>query len=251
MTARVDVVDAARLIRHALDLDRPTAGSGYESLLARYRTDTAFQEMVAAVCDGLSLHVLGTGAGGLIVHGDAEGPFRVTLDNCGLNVRDPEHRYGYALVLAGIAAYGYRDTGGLTETATTVVRCADLEKFLTRAVDRLSGVDDRDDGAEPADNWEELLGVAGRRWKTQPQVHETSPGRLKMGCQRWYTSTALEWLADNQMAVRQHALLDADRGMAYQLTDRFRIGIGELVSTNAFAALADAASFGEDEGVAG
>jgi hypothetical protein len=38
------------------------------------------------------------------------------------------------------------------------------------------------------------------------------------------------------MAVRQ-AVLSDERGMAYQLTDRFRFGIGDLVETDAFAAL--------------
>lgn len=238
MTSRADVVAATRLVRRALDRERPKVGSDYETLLARYRTDAAFADTVAAVCEGLSLYPLGVGPAGLIVHGDTDGPFRVTLDNSGLrSAREAEHRYIYALVLAGIAAYGYGDTGALVDTAAPVIRPLDLEKFLARAIDRVAGVRDGDDRADvDGDEWEVLLGVAGRQWKERPAYHETPQGRPKVGCHRWYTTTVLEWLVDQDMAVRQAALSD-ERGTAYQLTDRFRLGIGDLVETDAFAAL--------------
>lgn len=236
MTSRADVVAATRLVRRALDRERPKVGGDYETLLARYRTDTGFADTVTAVCEGLSLYPLGVGPAGLIVHGDMDGPFRVTLDNSGLrNARDAEHRHIYALVLAGIAAYGYRDTGALIDTAAPVIRPLDLEKFLARAVDRVAGVRDGHDPAD-ADEWEGLLGEAGHQWKERSAYHETPQGRPKVGCHRWYTTTVLEWLVDQDMAVRQ-AVLSDERGMAYQLTDRFRLGLGDVVETGAFAAL--------------
>ena len=238
MTSRADVVAATRLVRRALDRERPKVGGDYEMLLARYRTDTGFADTVAAICEGLSLYQLGVGPAGLIVHGDTDGPFRVTLDNSGLrNARDAEHRHIYALVLAGIAAYGYRDTGALIDTPAPVIRPLDLERFLARAVDRVAGVSDGRDAADvDGDEWEVLLGEAGRQWRERPAYHETPQGRPKVGCHRWYTTTVLEWLVDWDMAVRQVVLSD-ERGMAYQLTDRFRLGIGDLVETAAFAAL--------------
>jgi hypothetical protein len=238
MTSRADVLAATRLVRRALDRERPKVGGDYEMLLARYRTDTAFADTVAAVCEGLSLYPLGVGPAGLIVHGDMDGPFRVTLDNSGLrNAREAEHRHIYALVLAGIAAYGYRDTGALIDTAAPVIRPLDLEKFLARAVDRVAGVRDGHDATDvDGDDWEVLLGEAGRQWRKRPAYHETPQGRPKVGCHRWYTTTVLEWLVERDMAVRQVVLSD-ERGMAYQLTDRFRLGIGDLVETDAFAAL--------------
>ncbi|HET6949866.1 MAG TPA: hypothetical protein VFI47_05810 [Acidimicrobiales bacterium] len=81
MTSRADVVAATRLVRRALDRERPKVSGDYEMLLARYRTDTAFADTVAAVCEGLSLYPLGVGPAGLIVHGDMDGPFRVALDS--------------------------------------------------------------------------------------------------------------------------------------------------------------------------
>lgn len=236
MTSRADVVAATRLVRRALDRERPKAGGDYEMLLARYRTDSGFADTVAAVCEGLSLYPLGVGPAGLVVHGDMDGPFRVTLDNSGLrNARDAEHRHIYALVIAGIAAYGYRDTGALIDTAAPVIRPLDLEKFLARAVDRVAGVRDGHEAAD-TDDWEVFLGEAGRQWRERPAYHETPQGRPKVGCHRWYTTTVLEWLVDRDMAVRQVVLSD-ERGMAYQLTDRFRLGIGDLVETEAFATL--------------
>lgn len=232
-TTRRDLVDAATLVRHALGRERPRTGSTYEQLLARYRTDTAYAETVAALCEGLGLYILGTSPTGLVVHGDGDGPFRVTLDNAGLNVRDPEHRFVYALVIAAVAAYSYRDADALADTAMPILRCSDLEKFLDRAVDRVAG--DTDDAG--TDDWDSLLGVAGRQWRERPGIHLTPQGRPKVGCHRWYTTSVLEWLADNQMAVRQPALADQDRGMAYQLTDRFRMGMAELAATDAFAVL--------------
>jgi hypothetical protein len=237
---RTDTTAAARLLRYAATPSaRPTPDSDYRVLLDRYRTDTEFAEGVAAVADGLGLLVHAASPLGLIVTGDRDGPFRVTLDNCGLPLRSSpagarlQDRLLFGLVLVGIAAYAYPHGEALTETTTPTVRAADLNRFLTRKAESLAALTN----AEGVDEPDAQLGEAARRWLQLPEVLPSERGGNRRDCQRRYITDVLSWLVDVGRARRERSLAD-ERGDAYTLNDRFRIGIAETAETLAFSILA-------------
>jgi hypothetical protein len=231
-------MSAARLLRYAATTSvRPTAGSDYRALLDRYRTDTEFAEAVIAVAEGFGLFVHAAIPLGLVVTGDSDGPFRVTLDNCGLPIRSGparlQDRLLFGLVLVGIAAFAYPTGEALTETTTPTVRAADLNRFLTRHATDLTALAD----AERVDSVDAQLGDAARRWLELPEVLPAERGGNRRDCQRRYVTDMLTWLVDAGRARRETATSD-ERGDAYTLNDRFRIGIAETAETLAFVILA-------------
>lgn len=235
---RADTTAAARLLRYSATSARPTPSSDYRAVLDRYRTDTAFAEGVAAIADGLGLYIHTATPIGLIVTGDIDGPFRVTLDNCGLPLRSSPSetrltdRLLFGLVLVGLAAYAYPNGEALVETTTPTVRAAELNRFLTRHVDALAALAD----AADADDIDIQLGEGARRWRDLPEILPGERGRLRRGCQRRYVTDLLGWLVDVGRA-RREAAMDDERGDAYTLNDRFRIGITETAETVAFSIL--------------
>jgi hypothetical protein len=236
---RLDVAAAARLLRHAVTPSaRPTSGSDYRLLLDRYRTDTEFAESVVAVAEGLGLRVHATSPLGLIVTGESEGPFRVTLDNCGLPLRGSpagtrlQDRLLFGLVLVGIAAYAYPNGEALTDIVTPTVRAADVNRFLTRRATDLA----RLAYADGVDEVDVQLGEAARRWLDLPEVLPSERGGYRRDCQRRYITELLTWLVHAGRARREPSVGD-ERGPAYTLNDRFRIGLAETAETLAYRIL--------------
>jgi hypothetical protein len=237
---RADTTAAARLLQYAATPSmRPTPDSDYRALLDRYRTDAEFAEGVVAVADGLGLYVHAPSPLGLIVTGDRDGPFRVTLDNCGLPLRSSpagarlQDRLLFGLVLVGVAAYAYPNGEALTETTSPTVRAADLNRFLTRNVETLKALAEAD-GISVIDA---QLGDAAHRWLKLPEVLPSERGGNKRDCQRRYITDLLGWLVNVGRARRESSLAD-ERGDAYRLNDRFRIGIAETAETLAYSMLA-------------
>lgn len=237
---RADTTAAARLLQYAATPSaRPTPDSDYRALLDRYRTDAEFAEGVVAVADGLGLHVHAASPLGLIVTGDRDGPFRVTLDNCGLPLRTSpagarlQDRLLFGLVLVGVAAYAYPNGEALTETTTPTVRAADLNRFLTRNAEALTGLAEADGIGET----DAQLGDAARRWLKLPEVLPSERGGYRRDCQRRYVTDLLGWLVKVGRARREPSLAD-ERGDAFRLNDRFRVGIAETAETLAYSVLA-------------
>ncbi len=245
---RQDLAAAARLVRHAITPAlRPTAGSDYRVLLDRYRTDVTFAEHVAAIADGLGLDVHTAGPLGLIVTGDGDGPFRVTLDNSGLPLRASpaasrlQDRLLFGLVLVAVAAYAYPNGEALTETTTPTVRPAELSRFITRKAEALAALAE----TPKVDEIDVQLGDAARRWLELPEILPAERGGFRKDCQRRYVNDLLAWLVDSGRARREQAIAD-ERGAAYTLNDRFRMGIAETADTLAFGILAGEDDAGED-----
>jgi hypothetical protein len=238
----LDMTAAARLLRYAVTVTaRPTPGGDYRALLDRYRTDTDFAEAVIAIAEGLGLYVHAVGPLGLIVTGDSDGPFRVTLDNSGLPLRNSpattrlQDRLLFGLVLVALAAYAYPTGEALIDTTTPVVRPAELNRFLTRKAQAVAALST----AEGIDEIDGQLGEAARRWLDLPEVLPAERGSgLRRDCQRRYVTDLLSWLATAGRARREAAVSD-ERGQAYTLNDRFRIGIAETAETLAYRILAD------------
>lgn len=235
-----DVTNAARLLRYALGpKERPTPDSVYRTLLDRYRTDTEFAEIVSRVADGLGLELRVPTQLGLLVAGWAEGPFAVNLDNCGLPIRTGQKRLQdrrcFGLVLIALAAYAYPNGESLVDPTNPTVRAGELERFLGRQMaailESTDGVDDEMDGQ---------LGAAAREWLDLPEVLPAERGGLRRDCRRDYVQRTLEFLVA-QGRARREPTLDDERGRAYALNDRFRIGMAEVVESVVFETLASAA----------
>jgi hypothetical protein len=223
-----DISDAARLLRFALaPKGRPVPGSPYRDLLDRYRTDVAFAEIVDRIADGLGLDVYQANQLGLLITGRAEGPFAVTLDNCGLNIRQGtsrlQDRRCFGLVLLALAAQAYPNGEALVDPVNRTVRPADLERFLARRIETLAEIAELD-----GDDEEAQLREAAKTWLDLPEVLPNERGGLKRDCRRWYITTTLEFLAAQGRAHREPTLDDDTAGDAYVLNDRFRTGLGEV-----------------------
>ncbi len=237
--SRLDTTAAARLLRYAVTPSaRPTSGSDYRTLLDRYRADAEFAEGVVAIAEGLGLYVHAASPLGLIATGDSDGPFRVTLDNSGLPLRASpaasrlQDRLLFGLVLVAVAAYAYPTGEALIETTTPTVRAADLNRFLTRKAEALAALA----RTEGVDEMDAQLGDAARRWLDLPEVLPAERGGYKRDCQRRYITDLLTWLVNAGRARREPSVAD-DRGQAYTLNDRFRIGIAETADTLAYRIL--------------
>jgi hypothetical protein len=235
-----DVTSAARLLRYALGpKERPTPDSVYRTLLDRYRTDTEFAEIVSRVADGLGLELRIPTQLGLLVAGWADGPFAVTLDNCGLPIRTGakrlQDRRCFGLVLIALAAYAYPNGESLVDSTNPTVRGGELERFLDRQVTAIAESPDEAD-----DEMDAQLGAAAREWLDLPEVLPAERGGLRRDCRRDYVQRTLEFLVA-QGRARREPTLDDERGRAYALNDRFRVGMAEVVESVVFETLARAA----------
>ncbi|HMC39020.1 MAG TPA: hypothetical protein VKI19_05105, partial [Acidimicrobiales bacterium] len=118
-----DAAKASRLVAYALNAkERPRPDSEYRALLARYQTDQAFADLVETIAENMTLHVRAATPLGLVVAGDPDGPFAVTLDNSGLPIRPDRaarrtDRLCFALVLVALAAYAYPNGENLIDTS--------------------------------------------------------------------------------------------------------------------------------------
>jgi hypothetical protein len=232
-----DAGGAAQLLRYALDPgERPRPDSDYRRLLERFRLDTGFAELTRHIAEGLGLYLGAVTPLGLLVSGDVDGPFAVTLDNSGLPLRSGasrlQDRRCFGLVLVAVAAYAYPTGADLVATTNPTVRPEALLRFINTHVDTLV---EACDGAD--DELDAQVGEAARMWRDLPAVLPAERGGLKRDCQRSYVNRTLEYLADQGRARRDAALAD-ERGEAYALNDRFRSGLSEVCETVAFGVLA-------------
>ncbi|QUQ72525.1 hypothetical protein [Kutzneria sp. CA-103260] len=188
-----DVTAAARLIRYALSVrERPTGDGHYQVLLDKYRTDAEFAEIVGRLADGLGLDVRVPTPLGLLVAGRPDGPFAVTLDNCGLPIRAQhklQDRRCFGLVLVALVAYAYPNGEALVDATNPTVRAAELERFLTRHAAAVT-----DAAAEADDEMDRQLGEAARIWLDLPEVLPSAHGGYRRDCQRDYVQRTLEFL---------------------------------------------------------
>ena len=98
---------------------------------------------------------------------------------------------------------------------------------------------------ERLDEADAQLGAAARRWLDLPEVLPAERGGNKRDCQRRYITDLLTWLVAAGRARREPSVSD-ERGQAYTLNDRFRIGIAETAETLAYRIL----TRGDEEGQA-
>jgi hypothetical protein len=209
-----DAGDAARLVGFAL---RPKLAQGadpdYAALCGRYRVDTEFRDLVAAIVDGLGLVVLAFTDQGLIVCPAHPSPFTFRLrDYPGYEAK---RRALIGLVQLGIAATCYpRETD--LETHIAVRRSIhQVERLLRSACETLAEqeADDRVAGAEE---------LAWRAYKTTPSSLPRKGGGFTAGCTLGVITTAFNWLVDQGFAQA------TSTAGTYLMLDRYRVQVREL-----------------------
>jgi hypothetical protein len=231
-----DVTDASRLVAYALDWrQRPSEGSDYQTLLAAYRTDPAYAELVRKVCSGLGLFPLDATRRGFVVAPLDDSPFALRLGDVVPTGTTPSDRCAFGLVILAVAAFGYPDADALDGTAIPTVRVGDLERFLEVNAATVAGAAAEDLDIDPQ------AATAAAEWLRRNPLDETAGGsakrgQVKKGCRRWYVLKAFEILTGQGLARAETALGDD----VYQLTDRFRLTIANTASTAAYRHLAAA-----------
>ena len=224
-----EITKAAQLVRYGLSArSRPAPDSEYRALLDRYRIDAGFEESVKAVAEGLGLYVRAATTLGLVLAGDADGPFAVTLESCGLPIRSGpsrlQDRRCFGLVLTALAAFAYPNGEALVEPTNPTVRPVELERFITAHAHAVA------EARGEVDELDEQLSEAARVWLDLPEVLPAERGAYRRDCRRWYVTSLLGYLVDTGRARRESSLAD-DRGDAFALNDRFRVGIAEVADT--------------------
>lgn len=209
-----DAGDAARLVGFAL---RPKLAQGadpdYAALCGRYRVDTEFRELVAAIADGLGLVVLAFTDQGLMVCPAHPSPFTFRLrDYPGY---DAKKRALIGLVHLGIAATCYPREADL-ETHIAVRRSIhQVEQLLRTACDTLAE-QESDDRAVDDDE------LAWRQYGKTPPSLPRKNGGFTGSCTLGMITTAFNWLVDQGFAQT------TSTAGTYLLLDRYRVQVREL-----------------------
>ena len=205
---------------------RPVDGSEYRALLDQYRTDVRFKDTVNTIAQGLGLAILGTPRSGLVLAPEQAGPFATRLADLkpGMTAED---KLVYGLVLLALAAWAYPNDVNLDDPEAKVINVVKIDEYIRAAISDLSQVD----GAE---------GSAGERARTAaatyadlPSLRKTGTGRRAAGCTLRHIEMVCGWLAEHG-AARQARSLGPD---SFQLTDRFRLLVGDSAGSVAFEML--------------
>lgn len=206
--------DAARLVGFAL---RPKLAQGadpdYAALCGRYRVDTEFRDLVAAIADGLGLVVLAFTDQGLMVCPAHPSPFTFRLrDYPGYEAR---RRALIGMVHLGIAAACYPREADL-ETHIAVRRSIHQVERLLRSACETLAQQETDDRAVDADE------LAWRQYKTTPSSLPRKNGGFTAGCTLGMITTAFNWLVDQGFAQA------TSTAGTYLILDRYRVQVREL-----------------------
>lgn len=207
-------------------IHRPVDGSEYRALLDQYRTDLRFKDTVDAVAQGLGLAVLGTPRSGLVLAPEPTGPFATRLADLkpGMTAED---RLVYGLVLLALAAWAYPNDVDLDDPEAKVIDVVKIDEFIRAAISDLSHADGPD--GSPG----ERARTAAATYADLPSLRTTATGRRAAGCTLRHIELVCDWLVEHGGA-RQAKSLGPD---CFQLTDRFRLLVGDSAGSAAFEVL--------------
>ncbi len=230
--AQLDLTDAgsaSQLIGFGLTRGaRPVDGSDYRALLDRYRTDLRFKDTVDTIAEGLGLEVLGTPRTGLVLAPDPTGPFATRLAD--LKTMDAEEKLVFGLILVALAAYAYPNEGDLDDPETKLIDVVKVDDFIRGAIGGLAAID------APDGSTGERARTAADVYADMPSLIPTQQGRRKLGCTLRAIELVCGWLVE-QGAAREAKSLGPD---TFQLTDRFRLLVGDSAGSEALEVLRDA-----------
>jgi hypothetical protein len=219
---------ASELIAYGLPprTHRPVEGSEYRALLDRYRTELQFKDLADAIAQGLGLEILGTPRSGLVLAPDPAGPFAAKLVDLKPGMTS-EDKLVSGLVLLAIAAWAYPNDVDLDDPETKVIDIVKIDEFIRVAVSDLSQSDGTDGTAAGRAR------TAAALYADLPSFRPTPGGRRAAGCTLRYIEIVCDWLVD-QGAAREARSLGPD---CFQLTDRFRLLVGDSAGSAALDVL--------------
>ncbi len=221
-----DVAAASQLLAFGLNRTaRPVDGSDYRLLLDRYRTDIRFKDVVDAIAEGLGLEVLGTPRTGLVLAPQSTGPFATRLAD--LKVMTAEDKLVFGLVLLALATYAYPSEVDLDDPDIKLVNVVKVDEFIRGAIAGLRRIDAPDGSAG------ERARAAADVYSDLPSLISTRTGRRGTGCTLRAIEVVCSWLVE-QGAAREAKTLGPD---TYQLTDRFRLLVGDSAGSEALDVL--------------
>ena len=220
------VRDAAELVGYGLRRARPTDKSDYRALLDRYGTDLLFRTAVDAAADGLGLVILSVTRAGLVLAPTPDSVFAIRMVDLRSSPLDPTDRLVAGLALLGIAAYAYPNDVDLDDpdARTVDIKNVDAASNLPPAAD-----------TDPAGSLATARRAADIYLDWPDYTPTAGGGRYKRGCTFRAIEEVLGWLQTQGMARPQEAL----GATVYQLTDRFRVLVGDEASNAAYQRLAD------------
>ena len=229
-----NLVDAGRLVGFGL---QPKVYPGniamYRELVARYRTDGAFQQTVDAVAEGLGLVVLDATQLGFYLGATSESPFAYTLadfrrERGQLSFED---RILHGIALAAIAAYFYPQAADLAHERHRTARLSQVETFLRGACQDLRvSQGDRDPEADQPE-----FEQAWRIYLRQKETQSTADGRRAQRGTLSVIARTFELLAERGFVRR---VRDDGSDPEYQPLERFRLHIGNFAGREAYDTLA-------------
>jgi hypothetical protein len=226
------VREVGELIGYGLRRARPTDKSHYRTLLDRYGTDLLFRSVVDAAAEGLGLVVLATTRAGLVLAPTADSVFSIRMVDMRATALDADDKLIAGLALLGIAAYAYPNEVDLDDPDARTVDIKAVDAFIRAAAGNLPTVQVSDDQSG-------VLTTARRAadaYLDRPDYTPTSRGGgYKRGCTYRALAEVLVWLETQGLARPQPALGDT----VFQLTDRFRVLVGDEASHTAFQRLAE------------
>jgi hypothetical protein len=229
-----DFINAGRLIGFGLQAKvYPGTVADYRNLVARYRTDGAFQETVDAVAEGLGLAVLDATQLGFYLGAVAESPFAYSLSDFRRERGQLtfEDRILHGLALAAIAAYFYPQAADLAHERHRAARVSQVETFLRGACQDLRTTHGDDDPEADQPEFEQ----AWRIYLRQKETLSTADGRRAQRGTLSVIARTFELLAEHGFVRR---VRDDGNDPEYQPLERFRLHIGNLAGREAYESLA-------------
>lgn len=226
------VADAAHLVAFALrPKQRPARAEGYAELVARFRDDDEFAELVKAVCLGLDLVVLDADdRHGLVVASTEESVFAVRMTDYARRTAGEgkaAERVLHALAHLGAATLAYPRPADLANPAWVGrITVNGVEAFVREAARRLgeATAEAGEDHDPPADA--PNLEAAWRVYQRRAATPGSGDGRRVSSSTVGMVSKALKFLAEQGMLTHR----DDDEGGTYVTTSRYRVQVAEAGS---------------------
>lgn len=234
-----DSQDAAMLLYKAMGVSaNPNSDADYRQLLAKYRSDRAFSEMVSGVATGMELVILDVSERGLVIAPTGKNSrFSVRLSDFRQNLSEPE-RVAIVLIHLAIAAVFYPTTDHVEDEGRSPFPSSVMdvrEKVISVASSlRLAAEGDSYAAEELRPGWSLILGLP-----------VTIPGseRASMKSVDGIVKVCLSRLAHYGL-VRKEGKEDIGDKTIFTPTHQLRVQLRELTLPNLFRAIATAASDG-------
>ncbi|MFJ3977868.1 hypothetical protein [Streptomyces sp. NPDC090021] len=228
------ISDAARLVRYACHPRRKPLGDGdYHELVERYRATPVFREVVDAIAEGMSLHVITAHSEeGLRVWAVPGGLFAFKLADLPAKMRDPKDRMVYGLIHVAIAAHAYPTAADLEEETIKRVSVKEIDAFVRHLVHRLREEAQDDAGLLPA------AAAAQAAWNSYDALPPHRLGRgggLAPSSSFGRIKSVLDWLVGQGFAQKAKAL----GPLEYRLLNSFRLQVAGAAALPAFQKITD------------